>query len=90
MMLRTSFAGRPYFVAAASAISCAEDFWEGAEGERLVATEAGVEQFNEIHELGLFTEGDHLDALKDSGLKTSYDHSGFMDRGLYIGVKPVA
>ena len=56
----------------------------------LVATEAGVEQFNEIHELGLFTQSDHLDALNDSGLKTSYDHSGLMDRGLYIGVKPVA
>lgn len=56
----------------------------------LVATEAGIEQFNEIHELGLFSMDDHLDALKDSGLKTSYDHAGLMDRGLYIGVKPIA
>lgn len=54
----------------------------------LVATAGKVEHFTELHELGLFTEQEYLDAFKDAGLKVTYDQEGITGRGLYIGVKP--
>jgi hypothetical protein len=59
----------------------------------LVATPAGVEYFTEVHELGLFTHTQYLEALVVAGLRPgSYERGltgrGLTGRGLYIGVKP--
>jgi ubiquinone/menaquinone biosynthesis C-methylase UbiE len=53
----------------------------------LVATPAGVEHFTEQHELGLFTTSQYMAAFFASGLETRHDREGFMDRGIYIGVR---
>ena len=53
----------------------------------LVGTQGQVEHFTELHELGLFTEPEYLDAFKDAGLETTLDPQGITGRGLYIGVK---
>jgi ubiquinone/menaquinone biosynthesis C-methylase UbiE len=53
----------------------------------LVASEGRVEYFTELHELGLFTEQEYLDAFKDAGLDVILDHQGITGRGLFIGVK---
>jgi SAM-dependent methyltransferase len=54
----------------------------------LVGTKSGVEYFTELHELGLFTEGEYLAAIEGAGLDTARDAEGLTGRGLYIGVKP--
>lgn len=54
----------------------------------LVGTPKGIEHFTELHELGLFTREEHLQALADVGLEATYDPKGLMDRGLYIAVRP--
>jgi SAM-dependent methyltransferase len=56
----------------------------------LVATPAGVEQFTEHHELGLFTDADYRAAFAEAGLAVHYDVEGLIGRGLYIGTKPLA
>lgn len=53
----------------------------------LVGTPEGIKQFTEHHELGLFTHEEHLAALRDSGLQTSFDPPGVVGRGLYLGIK---
>ena len=52
----------------------------------LVATRAGVECFNELHELGLFTPDEYRAAIVDAGLKHEYDEHGFFGRGLHVGI----
>jgi len=54
----------------------------------LVGTPDGIEVFDEIHELGLFTDSDYRDAFAAAGLDTSYDDIGPMNRGLYIAKRP--
>lgn len=54
----------------------------------LVAEQGKVEQFTELHELGLFTQEQYVQAFKNTGLETIYDPQGITGRGLYIGVKP--
>jgi ubiquinone/menaquinone biosynthesis C-methylase UbiE len=54
----------------------------------LVGTPAGVDQFTERHELGLFTEDEYCDAAVAAGLVTSFDEHGLTGRGLLIGVRP--
>ncbi|PIP23973.1 MAG: SAM-dependent methyltransferase [Candidatus Nealsonbacteria bacterium CG_4_10_14_0_2_um_filter_38_17] len=53
----------------------------------LVATQGKVEHFTELHELGLFTPKEYMNAFKLAGLKVIYDKKGITGRGLYIGVK---
>jgi ubiquinone/menaquinone biosynthesis C-methylase UbiE len=53
----------------------------------LVATPAGVEHFTEHHELGLFTTSQYMAAFFAAGLETHHDREGFLDRGIYIGVR---
>ena len=48
-----------------------------------------LRHFTERHELGLFSEQEHMQAFRKAGLDVSYDHPGLTGRGLYIGVKPV-
>jgi len=53
----------------------------------VVGTQGQVEYFTELHELGLFTEQEYLNAFKNAGLETTFDSQGITGRGLYIGVK---
>lgn len=54
----------------------------------LVATPEGIEHFTELHELGLFSHEDYLDAFQVSGLDVVYDDARekLTGRGIYIGV----
>jgi SAM-dependent methyltransferase len=53
----------------------------------LVATPEGIEHFTELHELGLFTEDEYLEAFRAAGLEVLHDPTGLDGRGLYIGLK---
>jgi SAM-dependent methyltransferase len=50
----------------------------------LVATPGGVEHFTELHELGLFTIDQHLEAFRAAGLAVEHDPEGPWGRGLYL------
>jgi SAM-dependent methyltransferase len=54
----------------------------------LVGTPAGVDSFNEVHELGLFSADAHAAAMRDAGLAHEYDAEGFFGRGLHVGTAP--
>ena len=54
----------------------------------LVGTTDGIERFNEVHELGLFSHEEYLDAFRAAGLIVEHDPVGFFGRGLYVGTKP--
>jgi hypothetical protein len=51
----------------------------------LVGTSEGIERFVERHELGLFEEGEMIDAFRAACLEATYDPKGPMGRGLYTG-----
>lgn len=53
----------------------------------LVATEDGVENFTELHRLGLFADEEYMDAFEDAGLEVEHDPVGLMGRGLYVGAR---
>ncbi|OGH35827.1 MAG: hypothetical protein A3B38_00375 [Candidatus Levybacteria bacterium RIFCSPLOWO2_01_FULL_36_13] len=53
----------------------------------LVATPGNVEHFTELHEIGLFTKEEYMEAFEKAGLQTTFDPQGITGRGLYIGVK---
>lgn len=55
----------------------------------LIGTSRGVEYHVEIHEMGLFTHKEYMDAFKAAGLTVTHDREGLDGRGLYIAVKPV-
>lgn len=55
----------------------------------MVGTPAGIDSFEEKHELGLFTRHQQEDAFRMSGLQVLYDEEGLSGRGLYIGKKPL-
>ena len=55
----------------------------------LIGTPKGIEHKTEIHELGLFTHNDHMDAFLSAGLKVIHNKKGLDGRGLYIGWKPI-
>ena len=57
------------------------------EFQYLIGTQKGIEHQVEIHELGLFTHEEYLDACKAAGLKVVYNKKGLEGRGLYIGMK---
>jgi ubiquinone/menaquinone biosynthesis C-methylase UbiE len=58
------------------------------EFQYLIGTPKGIEHSVEIHELGLFTHQEYVDAFKAARLNVNHDPEGLDGRGLYIGVKP--
>lgn len=52
----------------------------------MVGTPSGVDEFRELHELGLFRHQDYLDGLARAGLSPHHDPQGLFQRGLYLGV----
>jgi ubiquinone/menaquinone biosynthesis C-methylase UbiE len=55
--------------------------------EYLIGTPRGIEHYKEVHELGLFTHNEYMDAFKAARLNVSHDPEGLDGRGLCIGVK---
>jgi ubiquinone/menaquinone biosynthesis C-methylase UbiE len=60
------------------------------EFQYLIGTAKGIEHSAEIHELGLFTHTEYMDAFKAAGLNVTHDPEGLDGRGLYIGTKQQA
>lgn len=56
----------------------------------LVATPAGIDRFEERHELALFTHDEYVAAFRAAGLEVEHDPEGLMGRGLYVGCSPAA
>jgi ubiquinone/menaquinone biosynthesis C-methylase UbiE len=56
------------------------------EFQYLIGTPKGIEHSVEIHELGLFTHKEYLDAFKVAKLHVAHDPEGLDGRGLYIGI----
>jgi ubiquinone/menaquinone biosynthesis C-methylase UbiE len=54
----------------------------------MVGRSTGIQTFRERHEIGLFTEEQHLDALRDSGLEPQHEPGGPFGRGLYLAWDP--
>ena len=50
----------------------------------LVGRPDGVESFTELHEMGLWTRDEHVDALRDVGFDARYESGGPFGRGLYV------
>jgi len=50
----------------------------------LVATAEGVQHYEEVHEIGLFTRDEMLKAFNAAGLMAEFEEKQFSDRGLYI------
>ena len=44
----------------------------------------GTRQMREVHELGLFTQEELMEAFRAAGLEATYDPVGLMNRGLYV------
>jgi SAM-dependent methyltransferase len=44
----------------------------------------GTRHASEVHELGLFTTQEILEAFRQAGLEADYDPKGLTDRGLYV------
>lgn len=51
----------------------------------IVATDKDTVYFEEVHELGLFTDQEMRDSFEQAELDLRYDEKGIFDRGLYIG-----
>ena len=45
---------------------------------------AGTRRVSEVHELGLFTRAELMEAFRNAGLDADYDPKGLTDRGLYV------
>jgi SAM-dependent methyltransferase len=45
---------------------------------------SGTRRASEVHELGLFTTTELLEAFRRAGLEAIYDPAGFSDRGLFL------
>jgi len=56
----------------------------------LVGRPSGIESLHEQQELGLFTESQQLEALRDTGLEARHDSEGPLGRGLYVAWDPTS
>ncbi len=52
-----------------------------------VGTPEGIQNFIEVHELGLFTDDEYQQAFTGAGLHVLHDEAGLDGRGFYIGMK---
>ena len=59
------------------------------EFQYLIGTPKGITHSTELHEMGLFTHEEYVDAFLSAGLKTYRDKKGLDGRGLYIGRKSI-
>jgi ubiquinone/menaquinone biosynthesis C-methylase UbiE len=59
------------------------------EFQYLIGTARGIEHSLEIHELGLFSHEEYMEAFIRAGLDVIHDGEGLDGRGLYIGLKPM-
>lgn len=57
------------------------------EMHHVVGTPEEVESFVEVHELGMFTHDQYLDAFRAAGLEVEHDPEGLIGRGLYFGTR---
>jgi SAM-dependent methyltransferase len=57
------------------------------EMHHVVGTPEEVESFVEVHELGMFTHDQYLDAFRTAGLRVEHDPEGLIGRGLYFGTR---
>lgn len=53
----------------------------------LVGTPRGVRHFTELHELGLFTHEEYVEAFRSNGVELYHDTVGLTGRGLYVAGK---
>jgi ubiquinone/menaquinone biosynthesis C-methylase UbiE len=53
----------------------------------MVGTPEAVDEFREVHEIGLFTREEYERAFRDAGLSVNFDAEGLFRRGLFMGVK---
>jgi ubiquinone/menaquinone biosynthesis C-methylase UbiE len=53
----------------------------------LIGTPSKVQHVVDKVLCGLWTHEDYIDAIRDAGLKVSFDNEGLMGRGLYLGIK---
>ena len=59
------------------------------EFQYLIGTKKGIKHTIEIHEMGLFSNKEYMDAFRTAGLSIVHDLKGLSGRGLYIGRKPI-
>ncbi|MFT4308449.1 MAG: class I SAM-dependent methyltransferase [Candidatus Woesearchaeota archaeon] len=60
------------------------------EAAYVVAGPDGIDQWNETHELGLFTHEEQLELLEENGLSARFEEvEGLSGRGLIIAKKPI-
>jgi ubiquinone/menaquinone biosynthesis C-methylase UbiE len=57
------------------------------EFQYLIGTSKGIEHSLELHELGLFTHQEYMNAYQAAKLNVTHDPEGLDGRGLYIGIK---
>jgi len=53
----------------------------------LVCTPKTTRHFTELHQMGLFSQEQMLDAMRKANLVVEYDPEGPTGRGLYLGLK---
>lgn len=53
----------------------------------MIGTPEGIEEFTEVHELGLFSKPEYEAAFREAGLSLEYSAEGPCGRGLYSGQK---
>jgi ubiquinone/menaquinone biosynthesis C-methylase UbiE len=56
----------------------------------VVGRPSGIETLHERQELGLFTESQQLEALRDVGLEARHESEGPLGRGLYVAWDPTS
>jgi SAM-dependent methyltransferase len=49
-----------------------------------ISGQEGTRHASEVHELGLFTKDELMEAFRSAGLRADYDPKGLTNRGLYI------
>jgi SAM-dependent methyltransferase len=68
-------------------VSYTEDGVSVLDFHYMIGTPQGIEEFTEIHRLGLFTDAQYRNAFDQAGLELHHDAQGLDGRGLYLGVK---